>query len=234
MSRGGIRSLAALLATLLAALLLAACGGSSDSSGGSGGRSTAEQSEGPQAGDAGESESEGKGATGGSSGGRGSGKAAEKKKPDVATPLKVSGGGSRQFTVKGGDNSIQEFGDEADQSELQEAAEAVHGFFVARAEGRWADACAHLSASLLDQLGRLAEKSARPNCASFLASFTTRLPPSTWREITTVDAGSLRHEDERAFLIYFGAPEKTVYAMPLAEEDGEWKVGALSGDALSG
>jgi len=234
MSRGGIRPLAALLGTLLAALLLAACGGSSNSgstSGGeAGGQSTADRGESSQAGDAGESESEGKEA----GGGKGSGKAEAKKKPDVATPLEVSGGGSRQFAVKGGDNSIQEFGDEGDESELQEAAEAVHGFFVARAEGRWADACSHLSADLLDQLGHLAEKSERPNCASFLASFTTQLPPSTWREITTVDAGSLRHEDEQAFLIYYGAPEKTVYAMPLAEEDGEWKVGALSGDALSG
>ena len=238
MGREGTRPLAALLATLLAALLLAACGGSSGSSSTSGdesgGKSAAGQSESPQTGASGESESEGEEAKGGSSGDKGSGNAKAKKKPDVATPLKVSGGGSQQFAVKGGDNSIQEFGDEADESELQAAAEAVHSFFVARAEGRWADACSHLSASLLDQLGHLAEKSERPNCASFLASFTTHLPPSTWREITTVDAGSLRHEDEQAFLIYYGAPEKTTYAMPLAEEDGEWKVGALSGDALSG
>ncbi len=233
MSRGGRRALGALLAALLAALLLVACGGSSDSnstaSGEGGSQSTADQGESPRAGAGRESEGD---ATAG--GGKGAGSAATKSKPNVATPLKVSGGGSEQFVVKGGDNSIQEFGDEAGESELQEAAEAVHGFFVARAEGRWADACSRLSASLLDQLGQLAEKSERPSCASFLASFTTQLPPSTWREITTVDAGSLRHEGERAFLIYYGAPEKTVYAMPLAEEDGEWKVGALSGDALPG
>jgi hypothetical protein len=50
--------------------------------------------------------------------------------------------------------------------------------------------------------------------------------------VTTVDAGSLRHEGEQGFLIYFGEPDKTTYAMPLAQEDGEWKVGALAGDAL--
>jgi len=235
MRRGGTRPLIALTAALLAAMLLAACGGSSDSG------STSSASTG-----AGEAVGNNKeGAEGGEKGGSGSGKGkAEagdgkkgsdgKPKPDVATPLKVTGGGSRQYVVKGGDNSIQEFGEEAGESELQEAAEAVHGFFVARAEGRWADACSHLSASLLKQLEHLAEKSERSSCASFLASFTTQLPPATWREITTVDAGSLRNEGERAFLIYYGAPQKTVYAMPLASEDGEWKVGALAGNALPG
>ncbi len=224
-----------MVTVLLAAMLLAACGGSSgseSSSTASGGEATAAQGEGGGAGSSGSGEEEGEAQGGG--GNAGSPKSSGKPKPDVATPLKVSGGGSQQFVVKGGDNSIQEFGDEAGESELQEAAEAVHGFLVARAEGRWADACSHLSAAMLDQLGHLAAKSERANCASFLASFTTKLPPATWREITTVDAGSLRHEGDKAFLVYFGAPEKTVYAMPLVDENGEWKLGALSGDALQG
>lgn len=232
-SRGGTRPLVALLLALLAALLLAACGGGSSGSGSSGTTGGSEAT----------SAEPGNGEATGSlpgSGGAGEGDAQStksggaRKKPDVATPLKVSGGGSQQFVVKGGDNSIQEFGEEAGEAELREAAEAVHGFFVARAEGRWADACSHLSSSMLEQLEGLAEKSERASCASFLASFTTQLPPSTWREITTVDAGSLRQEGDRAFLIYYGAPEKAVYSMPLAQEGGEWKVGALSGDALQG
>src|SRR5262249_47272196 len=117
--------------------------------------------------------------------------------------------------------------------ELQEAAEAVHGFFVARAEGRWADACSQLSADVLEQLEQLAEKSERKGCASFLSSFTTPLPAAVWREIRTVDPGSLRREGEQGFLIYYGEPERTVYSMPIREEDGEWKVGALSGSSLS-
>lgn len=226
MSRGGIRALAALFAALLATALLAACGSSSDS-----GSSTA-ANPGAAAPTAGESEGAESGEEGEAQGANG--KDGDQKKPDVATPLKVSGGGSQQFVVKGGDNSVQEFGKEIGEPELREAAEAAHGFFVARAEGRWADACSHLSASMLEQLQQLASKSERANCASFLASFTTRLPPATWREITTVDAGSLRQEGEKAFLIYYGAPGKAVYAMPLTEENGQWKVGALAGDALQG
>lgn len=220
----------AILAALLLAVALGACGGSSGSGSGTGASTATETTAEAQAGtEPGKASDAGQGSGGGKTDGGSS-----HKKKDVATPLKVSGGGSNQFMVKGGDNSVQEYGEEKDESELQEAAEATHGFFVARAEGRWADACAYLSKSLLQQLEQLAEKSERSGCAPFLSSFTTKLPASVWREITTVDAGSLRQEGEQAFLIYYGAPEKTVYSMPMRFEDGEWKVGALSGSALPG
>jgi len=152
----------------------------------------------------------------------------------VVTPLKVSGGGSQQFHVKGGDNSIQEYGEEKSETELREAAEAVHRFFVARAEARWADACSYLSKSLLQQLEQFAAKSEKKDCAAILNALTANVAPSVWREITTVNAASLRQEGEQAFLIYRGAPDHTVYAMPMKYEGGKWTVGALSGDALPG
>jgi hypothetical protein len=224
-------------------MLLGACGGSSDSSStdssSSVAGSAATEANAQGGSSEGQSESQGQGAT------KGSGAEAKESPPgkgpkkfttdEVSTPLKVSGGGSEQFAVKGGDNSIQEFGEEADESELQEAAETVHGFFVTRAEGDWSAACSYLSKSMMEQLEQLAASSTQlenKGCASFLEAFTSPLSASTWREVTTVDAGSLRHDGEQAFLIYYGAPDKTVYAMPLAEEDGEWKVGALSGNAL--
>jgi hypothetical protein len=152
----------------------------------------------------------------------------------VATPLKVSGGGSEQFRVKGGDNSVQEFGEESDESELQEVAELVHDFYVARASGAWSEACSYLSAGLREQFEELASKSKSKleGCAPFLEAFTTDLPASVWREITEMDAASLRQEDEQAFLLYRGAKDVT-YAMPLFEEDGEWKITAISASALS-
>ena len=159
---------------------------------------------------------------------------------EVESPLKVSGGGSEQFRTKGGDNSIQEFGEESAESELQEAAEQVHGFFVARAVGDWEKACSYLSKSTSEQLKQLATSSTElgdKSCASFLEAFTGRLSASAWRENTMVDAGSVRLDGEQAFLIYYGAPkngtsERIVYAMPLAREDGTFKVGALAGDPL--
>lgn len=232
MTREGIRPIAALVAVVLAAAALAACGGSD---------STATDSAGTAGAGAG-SPGQGQSQSGGSGGSKGSGEESESGSSagshgsgDVATPLKVSGGGSEQFRTKGGDNSIQEFGEESGESELEGAAEAVHGFFVARAEGDWAGACTYLSKAMTEQLKQLAASSTElkdKGCASFLEAFTSPLSDAAWREITTVDAGSLRDEGEQAFLIYYGAPKKTVYAMPLVEEDGKWKVGALSGDAL--
>jgi hypothetical protein len=154
-------------------------------------------------------------------------------KEDLVTPLKVSGGGSRKFIVKGGDNSIQEFGDEG-ESELQEVAEIVHDFYVARAEEDWQAACALLTKSSAEQLQELVSQAPElkdAGCAKALAAFTRPLPAAVDREVTTVDAGSFRREGEQGFLIYYGAGH-AVYAMPLSREGDTWKVAALSGTTL--
>lgn len=177
---------------------------------------------------------EGKGA-GQGSGAKGSAGSGQSPPENVATPLEVSGGGSGQFRVKGGDNSIQDYGDEGGESELQEVAEIVHAFFVTRAEKKWEQACSYLSQANIEQLEQLAAQSPQfkdKGCAAVLQVFTRPLPAAVQREITTVDAGSFRRDDEQGFLVYYGAPERTVYAMPLRNEDGTWKVSALSGSAI--
>jgi hypothetical protein len=240
-TREGTRLLTAIVAAVLVAGLLGACGDSdSDSSGSSGSAAAEETSSGSGGSSAAKGEAGGSEEGDGSEAEGGDGSQGDSDKPapepePVATPLEVSGGGSEQFIVKGGDNSIQEFGEESDDSELEEAAEAVHDFYVARAEGRWEDACAHLSESLLERLEQLAKSSTAledKSCPPFLEAFTSELTAAEWRTITTVDAGSLRQEGEQGFLVYYGAPEKTAYAMPLAREDDEWKVTALSASAL--
>lgn len=153
---------------------------------------------------------------------------------EVETPLKVSGGGSAQFRTKGGDNSIQEYGDESGESELREAAEVVHAFYVSRAAEEWDKACSYLAKANIEQLEQLANQSPQSkgaDCATILKAFTRPLPASVEREITTVDAGSLRREGEQGFLIYYGAGH-VKYAMPLRDEGGTWKVTALSGTTL--
>ena len=152
----------------------------------------------------------------------------------VATPLKVSGGGSSQFQVKGGDNSIQEWGEESEESELQAAAEAVHGFYVARAEEDWARACTYLAKSMAQQLEQLAAQAPKlrdRGCGPILKVFTRPLPASVRRQTTIVDAGSLRIGDKHSFLIYYDGDE-TPNAMPLENEDGEWKLTLLSATPL--
>lgn len=231
-TRGGTGMIAALLAAVLAAAALSACGGGSDSD-------TTSQTA-PR-----ESASGGKGQGQGSKSKKeelrgkleraGKQKGSESPREVNTAPLRVSGGGSEKFRIKGGDNSIQEFGEESDESELQRAAEALHGFYVARAEERWARACSYLSESLTEQLEQLASRSKEldgKSCAATLAAFTVPLPEPARRESTVVDAASLREEGERGFLIYRGE-EGDPFAMLMYQEDGEWKVAALAGTPLT-
>lgn len=147
-----------------------------------------------------------------------------------------SGGGSRQFKVKGGDNSVQEFGEEADTSELAAAAAALHNFLDARAEGNWAAACHYMSKSVTESFEKLAAQAKQaevPGCAGILEKLINPAAKESMKaEAEKADVGSLRIEDERAFLIYTGT-EGTVLAMPMANEGGDWKVAGFAGTPLS-
>lgn len=219
----------------LLALAVAACGGDdSTTTATSGGGKATTRDGGSQGGAGGGSSKAGDGGKGGgaASDGGGGSKAGSKLK---AAPLKVSGGGAGQFRVKGGDNSIQSWGEESDESQLEAAAEAVHGFYLARANEDWAAACAYLARSLVRQLEQLAARSkqgGKADCATLLEALTRHpLPAAVRRESTVVDAGSLRVGEESSFLIYRGA-ERTVYAMPLEDEDGAWKLTLLAATPL--
>lgn len=236
--RVGTRPIAAFIVAVVLTALFAACGGSDSSSSSttseastSAASDTAAQSGSQESLSKHSSASGGQDQDGSQSQPRQDGSPSVK---EVETPLKVSGGGSAQFRTKGGDNSIQEFGDESGESELQEAAVAVHGFYVSRAAEEWDKACSYLAKGnieQLEQLGSQSPQSKNAGCAAILKAFTRPVPASVNREITTVDAGSLRHEGEQGFLIYYGAGHVT-YAMPLRDEGGTWKVAALSGTTL--
>ena len=132
---------------------------------------------------------------------------------------------------------MQEYGAEGGESELREVAERVHSFYVARVAGEWAKACSYLSAHQVQSLEQLASKAPQlkgKKCAGALAALTESVSPKLQRQLTTVNAAALRSEGEQAFLIYTGPPGKTVYAMPLSEEGGEWKLGAISAPTLPG
>lgn len=145
-----------------------------------------------------------------------------------------SGGGSDQFKVKGGDNSVQEFGSEGSDADLQAAATALHGFLDARAERNWAAACGYLAGSARQSLSQAlpgAENAA--TCAAGMAALSGKVPTATLREAAQADVGALRTEGDRSFLIYRAPPEGTIYAMPMSRQGDNWKVAALSGLPLN-
>jgi hypothetical protein len=144
-----------------------------------------------------------------------------------------SSSGSDQFRGKT-DSALLDFGEEGSEAEMEEAAEAVRGFFVARSRGDWPAACAQLSQAMLAKIEHLATSStdlADKSCPSFLGAFTS-LSDKERRDSTVVDSGSLRQQGSHGFLIYYGA-DQVVYAMPLSLEGGAWKLASLSSKQLS-
>lgn len=145
-----------------------------------------------------------------------------------------SASGSDQFRDKT-KSALLDFGEEGSSSELEEATETVHDFFLARSRQDWQAACAELSQAALTKIEHLAISStglADKSCPSFLGAFT-RLSNRERRDSTVVDAGgSLREQGDHGFLIYYGAHE-VVYAMPLSREGEMWKLASLSSKQLS-
>jgi hypothetical protein len=152
--------------------------------------------------------------------------------PPHPGPHHDSGGGSEQFIVKGADNSVQEFGEEASAAEFEQAARTLHGFLDARAERNWAAACDYLSQDAAQGAGSAAADSAGSSCATALAALSGKVPSATLRETAVADVGSLRREGDHGFAIYRGAGG-TVYAISMGREGNTWKVASIAATPLS-
>jgi hypothetical protein len=227
--REGLKTLIVACVALLLAAGLVACGGS-DSSDSTGTKAGGQA----QADVPGEGTTQSEGGDKSGSGGQGKVGSDGSSAPDasdfVPRQHSDSGGGSEQFKVEGGDNSVQEFGAEAAPSEFDAAAVALHNFLDARAEGNWVATCGYMAKSTTESIEKLAKGS---GCAGVLEKLINPAAgPAMKAEAEKADVGSLRTEGERAFLIYTGT-EGTILAMPMANEDGEWKVAALSGSPLN-
>lgn len=234
MARGS-KFFAATFSALLLAAALGACGGGDDST--SGTAASRDRATGPTSttGSTGPA-SKGGASDSGSQGKQGEGQPEGGNAADF-TPKQHqdSGGGAAQYQVKGGDNSVQEFGQEAGSSDFEAAATALHNFLDARAEGNWAAACQYMSKSTVESFEQLATRtqSADTSCGAILAQITNPNAQQSLREeAAKADIGSLRTEGDQAFLIYTAGSE-TILAMPMAHEGGKWKVASLAGTPLN-
>jgi hypothetical protein len=233
--RGEIKTLAAALAVLLLAVGFAACGGGGDSAGSTSARSGSQDE---SSGGSTSTQSEAKGRSDGeagnedqSHGSKTSGEAANFNPKHHSD----TGGGSAQYKVKGGDNSVQEFGEEAEPEEFHAAAAALHDFLDARAEGNWDAACGYMSKAIIESFEKLAAHAKQieaKSCAEILEKLTNPAAKAAMKaEAAKADVGSLRVEGDRSFVIYTGI-KGDVLAMPMANESGEWKVASLAGTPL--
>jgi hypothetical protein len=141
-----------------------------------------------------------------------------------------SGQGSAGFITPGGDNSIQNFGQEADEAEREEAASALESYMRAFAAGNWAKSCRYLSDSAVRSLRQFAAGTAKlegKGCAALLPPLVTGAPASDRANTVTDGVASLRVGGERAFALYHG-PDGVDYFMPMEKQGGTWKVTTLS------
>jgi hypothetical protein len=134
---------------------------------------------------------------------------------------------------KGGDDSIQTFGEQADDKQAAEIAEVARGFFKAQANQRWKDACFYLSSSVTDFFAEAAsqapaEESIPSDCPSLLKQLGQGVPKSARKSIAKVRVKDVRLDGDEGFVLYIGARRKW-YAIAVGKEDTGWKVRAMSG-----
>jgi len=234
MGRAGLAILVAAGAMLLA-LGLAACGGGGDSSTGSSTETSAQEPAKESSGNGSTAKTKGKGKQNGGEG-KSSGKGGGSSGSDKPIPHHDSGGGSAQYRVKGGDNSVQNYGEEAGTSERDQASAAVHSYLDARANQDWAKACTYLAAPVKEQLESLAEKAEQfkgKGCAPILEALASQANRKLLREeAAQASVGSLRVESERAFVIFRGVGN-TTYTIPMVDENGQWLLGSIAPTPLS-
>jgi len=147
---------------------------------------------------------------------------------------KASGAGSSQegsasFRTPGGDNSIQDFGEEADEAEREAASAVVLGFMQARAAGDWDAVCLQLSSAALAQIDQLSERSPQlrgKGCAELLEALVGNAPAAARANTVRDGIDSLRSDGGRGFALYHGSDGRDYY-LPLVKEGDSWRVGAL-------
>jgi hypothetical protein len=230
-----------MLAAAACALALAACGGGggsstaeTSSSGGAEGTTAQAPGESASGGGAGEQGSNGAGTgsgSGGASSGGGSGGS-----ESATGPGPKKGERSYAFRTPGGDNSIQEYGDEGGNSDRSEAESSINALYAAISSGNWAAICEkYLSKKNIEQIELIAEKSPQvkgQSCAEVLGGLN-QVSGGESPDKPKGGIASLRIEGDTAFAIYRGMDGKG-YALPLIREGGQWKLTALGPTPLEG
>jgi hypothetical protein len=139
---------------------------------------------------------------------------------------------------KGGDNSIQDYGQEASTADRAAAAAVLVTYLHAYAGGDAQTACSLLSSSAAQVLGRLTG-AATPSrqrgaaCSGILRRLSAEMPAPARGQLAGVRLLSLRVGEGRAFAIYTDAGPGASF-MPMVKQGADWKVNAIAGSLLPG
>jgi hypothetical protein len=131
-------------------------------------------------------------------------------------------------------SNTAQLGDQADATDRAAMTKGFEEFMRARSEGDWERACSLLSASVMENLRKLASlqpQLKKQSCperlkAVFGAIPETRLPEGRIRVI------GARIDGDHGFVLYRDA--RGTSAFPVTREGNVWKAGALLAQPLSG
>jgi len=230
--RGVRKHILTLLLAALFAVGLAACGSSDDST--TGATTAAPTASGDQGSSGGESK-QGGAEDGSRDGASGAGDSASSSdgSSDDSGPADE---GSAAFREPGGDNSIQNYGDEAEPTDLKAAEKTLASYMDARAQRDWTTACRYLGNDAVKPLEELSKQSPTlkgKDCAQLLTAVTGKTPAEAFVNTFRPPVASLRHQGNRAFALYHG-PQGVDYFMVMVKEGDEWKVSSISPSEFPG
>lgn len=224
---GGHARLWAAAATAIAiALVLAACGGGSSSSGtdattapspsASGKTEEADATVAPDSSASGKAKKEN--ATKSPSA---STKAGKKTAPAEGTEP------SAEFAGKGENGELATAGKESTDAEREAASKVLEESLVAAANGEWAKQCATLSRGFVEAIEKRS-KAKKQSCAENL-KLTGEALGGTPLNPMTEPLAALRVNGNLAFAFFHGSngTKQKDFVIPMARENGQWKVSAL-------
>lgn len=133
---------------------------------------------------------------------------------------------------RGGEASIEDFGVEAEGSGRTAIVGAFRGYLSALVGENYATACSRLAGNVKRSLRQFAPPDVkRRGCAAILPRLLAPTAATIAREQAGGEITRVRIEGDEAFVV-FRAPGAVLYQMPMAREDGEWKVTLVAASVL--
>lgn len=137
---------------------------------------------------------------------------------------------------EGGDNSVQDFGSEASEADRAAAGRTLAAYYDALAKGDTDEACTLLASRTRQSIEQTLKRLPTQGNGGSLPTTCPQILKLTGNagaaQLHLSELLSLRQQDDNAFLIYRAGDGK-VYAMPMTEEDGGWKVAGVAAAAVA-
>lgn len=140
-------------------------------------------------------------------------------------------GRKRESHFEGGEEEVEEFGSEAHGSAKDEVLATERSYLSAIATKGYEQACARLAPAVTRSLHKMVEGS-DAGCGAILPKLLSPTVAAVARQQLQGEVVRVRVEGEQAFVI-FHAPGARLWALPLSNEGGGWKVATLAPTVLA-